>query len=123
MAIRSMAVVTIPPVNTTALFPLTAELDENLWGCSHRSESHPVPRALGRGWPGKLDTLDADLNQFASGRGKSQFMNANFLFDSVRVAAAALQHLGGRGYCDTYQTHLGQQFDLHGGLVHAPDWI
>lgn len=32
---------------------------------------------------GKTDTLDGDLNEFASGRGNSQFMNGNFVFSPV----------------------------------------
>ena len=43
---------------------------------------------------GKLDTLDADPNEFASGRGKSQFMNANFLFNSVAALRLPYSTLG-----------------------------
>ena len=43
---------------------------------------------------GKLDTLDADPNEFASGRGKSQFMNANFLFNSVSALRLPYSTLG-----------------------------
>jgi len=43
---------------------------------------------------GKIDTLDADLNEFASGRGKSQFMGANFLFNSTLALRMPFSTLG-----------------------------
>lgn len=84
----------ILPVNTMALFPLTEELDETvpititaLNYTQFLSEHFAV-------FAGKIDTLDADLNEFASGRGKSQFMNANFLFDSVVALRLPYSTLG-----------------------------
>src|SRR5262245_774885 len=73
----------ILPVNTAAFFPLTDSLDDDvpitvteLYYTQFLSEHLAV-------FAGKLQTLDADPNEFASGRGKSQFMNADFLFNSV----------------------------------------
>jgi porin len=84
----------ILPVNTTALFPLTNQLDEdvavaitNLNYLQFLSEHLAV-------LVGKLDTLDADLNEFASGRGKSQFTNGNFLFNSVVALRLPYSTLG-----------------------------
>lgn len=71
----------ILPVNTDAYFPLTDEVDEdvaitltNLLWTQFLSERFAVSA-------GKIDTLDGDPNEFASGRGRSQFMNANFVFN------------------------------------------
>jgi porin len=73
----------ILPVNTTALFPLTNELDEDVAvAITDLNYTQFLSEHLAV-LVGKLDTLDADLNEFASGRGKSQFMNANFIFNSV----------------------------------------
>jgi len=34
---------------------------------------------------GKIDTLDGDMNAFAHGRGKTQFLNTNFVFNPIAV--------------------------------------
>src|SRR5262245_50816462 len=82
------------PVNTLALFPLTDQLDDDV----------PInitdlnwTQFLGEHLAvvvGKLNTLDADLNEFASGRGKSQFMDANFLFNPVAALRLPYSTLG-----------------------------
>src|SRR5688572_16965287 len=71
------------PVNTDGLFPLTDEPDEgipftitNFLYTQFFSEKFAV-------FLGKMDTLDGDPNEFASGRGTSQFMNSNFVFNSA----------------------------------------
>jgi porin len=43
---------------------------------------------------GKLDTLDGDPNEFASGRGTSQFMNANFIFNPALALRLPYSTLG-----------------------------
>lgn len=43
---------------------------------------------------GKFDTIDADPNEFASGRGTSQFMNANFTFSPAMSLMAPYSTLG-----------------------------
>jgi porin len=87
----------ILPVDTTAFFPLTNRLDEDvaititdLNYTQFLSEHLAV-------FFGKLDTLDADPNEFASGRGKSQFMNANFLFNSATALRMPYSTLGAGG--------------------------
>ena len=72
----------ILPVNTDAFFPLTSPLEEdiaititNLTYYQFLSEQFGVV-------VGKIDTLDADPNEFASGRGVNQFMNANLVIPS-----------------------------------------
>ncbi|MCX5690372.1 MAG: hypothetical protein NTV94_11420, partial [Planctomycetota bacterium] len=69
----------ILPVNADGYFPLTSSPDEDipvtitdLTYIQFLSEKFGV-------LIGKFDTLDADPNEFASGRGTSQFLNANFI--------------------------------------------
>jgi porin len=84
----------ILPVNTTALFPLTNRLDEDVAiAITDLNYTQFLSEHLAV-LVGKLDTLDADPNEFASGRGKSQFMNANFLFNSVVALRLPYSTLG-----------------------------
>ncbi len=83
------------PVNTDASFPLTSQLDQNvpftitdLQYVQFLSEKFAV-------LVGKLDTLDGDPNEFASGRGTSQFMNANFVFNPAMALRLPYSTLGG----------------------------
>ena len=82
------------PVNTAGYFPLTDDIDQdiaitvtNLKYVQFFSEQFGV-------FGGKIDTLDSDLNEFASGRGKSQFMNAQFVFNSVVALRLPYSTLG-----------------------------
>jgi porin len=84
----------ILPVNTTALFPVTNQPDEDVGVAITDLNytqffSERLAVVLG-----KLDTLDADPNEFASGRGKSQFMNANFIFNSALALRLPYSTLG-----------------------------
>jgi porin len=83
----------ILPVNTQALFPLNSTLDKDIgltitdlaWV---QFLSPNVGTVLG-----KVDTLDGDPNEFASGRGVTQFMNANMIFNpalSLRLPYSTL---------------------------------
>ena len=82
------------PVNTTALFPLINRFDEDVVvAVTDLNYTQFLSEHLGV-YFGKLDTLDADLNEFASGRGKSQFMNANFLFNSALALRLPYSTLG-----------------------------
>ena len=84
----------ILPVNTTALFPVTNRLDEDVAiAITDLNYTQFLSEHLAVFF-GKLDTLDADPNEFASGRGKSQFMNANFLFNSVAALRLPYSTLG-----------------------------
>lgn len=81
------------PVNTTAFFPVT-NIDE---GVELYITDLRYTQFLGEHFGfivGKLDTLDADLNEFASGRGKSQFMDANFLFNTALALRLPYSTLG-----------------------------
>ncbi len=84
----------ILPVNTHALFPLTSKLDldvgitiTDLNYVQFLSPHFAV-------FFGKLDTLDGDPNEFASGRGTSQFMNANFIFNPALALRLPYSTLG-----------------------------
>lgn len=85
---------TILPVNTPAFFPVTDDLDEDvpfaittLLYTQYLSEQFGI-------FLGKLDTLDGDSNEFASGRGATQFMNANFVFNSALALRLPYSTLG-----------------------------
>lgn len=72
---------TILPVNTDALFPLSSKLDEDIpFTITDLNYAQFVSENLGF-VVGKMDTLDGDPNEFASGRGTHQFMNANLIFN------------------------------------------
>jgi porin len=43
---------------------------------------------------GKMDTLDGDMNAFAHGRGKHQFMNTSFVFNPAAVQTIPYSTLG-----------------------------
>ena len=69
---------TVMPVNTDLLFPLTSELDEDVVTITELSYTQFLSPHFGIVL-GKVQTLDGDPNEFASGRGRSQFMNFNFV--------------------------------------------
>jgi porin len=71
------------PVSMDMFMPLTAPLDENipitvtdLTYYQFLSEKFGILL-------GKIDTLDSDPNEFASGRGNTQFQNFNLIFNST----------------------------------------
>src|SRR5262249_41592144 len=71
----------ILPVNTQALFPLTSTLDKDI-GLTIADLAWVQFLSPNLGIVlGKVDTLDGDPNEFASGRGVTQFMNANMIFN------------------------------------------
>jgi porin len=84
----------ILPVNSTAFFPLTEKLDDTLpIALTDLTYFQFFSKQFGL-LVGKLDTLDADPNEFASGRGNKQFMNANFIFNSIVSVAGPYSTLG-----------------------------
>ncbi len=71
----------ILPVNTQTLFPLTSSLDKDVGlAITDLTWVQFLSPHLGIAL-GKVDTLDGDPNEFASGRGVTQFMNANMIFN------------------------------------------
>ncbi len=75
------------PVNIDALFPLTDDLDEDVdlvvTALNYTQFLSPQFAVF----LGKIDTLDGDLNEFASGRGVTQFQNYSFIFNPVSAIA------------------------------------
>jgi porin len=87
----------ILPVNTMAVFPMTQEIDAPLpITITDLNYTQFLPGNISLTL-GKFNTLDADLNEFASGRGKSQFMNANFIFNPVTAMRMPYSTLGFAG--------------------------
>jgi porin len=85
----------IIPVNLDGFLPISSEPDEaipftitDLAYFQYFSEHFAA-------FVGKIDTLDADLNDLASGRGNSQFLNANFVFNPVVTGLVPYSSLGG----------------------------
>jgi porin len=68
------------PVNTDALFPLTNDIDNTVpFTITDLAYYQFLSEHFGL-FAGKIDTLDGDGNEFASGRGIRQFMNTNLLY-------------------------------------------
>jgi porin len=86
---------TVLPVNTAGDFPLTSPLDDNIPIVLTDLTYYQFLSPKFGMFVGKFDTLDADPNEFASGRGVKQFLNANFLFSSILGLAAPYSTLGG----------------------------
>ena len=84
----------ILPVNTRALFPVTGKLNQEVaFTITDLNYTQFLSPNLALFF-GKLDTLDADPNEFASGRGTSQFMNANFIFNPTLALRLPYSTLG-----------------------------
>lgn len=84
----------ILPVNTDAFFPLASQLDDDIaFTITDLNYTQFLSEHIGV-FLGKLDTLDGDLNEFASGRGTDQFMNANFIFSSALALRFPYSTLG-----------------------------
>lgn len=74
---------TVLPANSPLFFPLLDQLDEDIaFTVTSLNYTQFLAPWLGV-VVGKIDTLDGDLNEFASGRGRTQFLNANFLFNAA----------------------------------------
>jgi len=65
---------------------------------------------------GKLDTLDGDLNAFAHGRGKSQFLNMNFIGNPALLRGIPYSTLGAGALFI-----LGPEDTLNVGVLNAVD--
>lgn len=84
----------ILPVNTDGLFPLTDQLDEDIpFTLTTLSYTQFLSEHFGF-LIGKFDTIDGDPNEFASGRGTSQFMNGNLVFPTSPILMAPYSTLG-----------------------------
>lgn len=85
---------TILPVNSDLFFPLTDELDEDIAiTITELSLTQFFSQQFGV-TVGKVQTLDGDPNEFASGRGRSQFMNFSFVAPNLAGLAVPYSTLG-----------------------------
>jgi porin len=85
---------TLLPVNTDGSFPLTRELDKGIpLTVTTLSYTQLLSEHFGF-LIGKFDTIDGDPNEFASGRGTSQFMNGNLVFPTSPILMAPYSTLG-----------------------------
>jgi len=85
----------ILPVDTDGFFPLEGEIDEDIAiTLTTLTYTQFLSEKFGLMF-GKFDTLNADPNEFASGRGTSQFLNANFIFNAAVALTAPYSTLGG----------------------------
>jgi len=79
------------PVNLDATFPLPNESLTNLTSVVF---TQFLSEQFGFFF-GKLQTLDGDANAFASGRGKKQFGNLNFILNPIALRTIPYSGLGG----------------------------
>ena len=85
---------TILPVNTKALFPIAGKLNQDI-GITVTDLNYTQFLSPNFGVTlGKLDTLGGDPNEFASGRGATEFMNANLIFNPALALRLPYSTLG-----------------------------
>jgi porin len=80
----------ITAANADGLFPAP---DENTTELMSATYYQYVLKNLGI-YFGKLDTLDRDTNAFAGGKGKTNFLNQNFIFNQVTAVTVPASALG-----------------------------
>ncbi len=84
----------ILPANTDMSFPLKDALDEDIAiTITELSFTQFFSPKFGVVL-GKFQTLDGDPNEFASGRGRSQFLNSSFVFNPVTAMTVPYSTLG-----------------------------
>jgi porin len=85
----------ILPANTDHFMPLTGELEDELpFALTTLTYFQYLSKSFGI-FLGKFDTLDGDPNEFASGRGLTQFQNLNLLFSPALLVTVPYSTLGG----------------------------
>lgn len=84
----------ILPANLDGLMPLTKSLDDNIGiTVTNLNYTQFLSDHIGL-TVGKYDTLDGDPNEFAGGRGLSQFMNLNFVLSAPLALIVPYSTLG-----------------------------
>lgn len=85
---------TLLQANADAFFPITKTLDDDIpITITDLAYMQFVSEHVAF-LVGKFDTIDSDPNEFASGRGTSQFMNVNFIFSPTIGLMAPYSTLG-----------------------------
>ncbi len=82
------------PVNADGYFPITGSVNENIVSVTELNYTQFLGETFGLTL-GKFQTLDGDPNEFAGGRGRSQFMNFSFLANPVAALTVPYSTLGG----------------------------
>ena len=83
------------PANLDGMLPLTRELDDNVgFTITNLNYTQFLSEQAGV-MIGKFDTLQGDYNEFASGRGVSQFMNYNLVTNAPGAYPVGYSVLGG----------------------------
>lgn len=85
---------TLLPTNTDGFFPLTSPLNDSIASITELNYVQFLGPKIGI-TVGKYQTLDGDPNEFASGRGRSQFMNFNFIASGATALTIPYSTLGG----------------------------
>jgi porin len=84
----------ILPVNTDMFFPLTDRVNQGIPAAiTELTYLQYLSKTFGFVL-GKIQTLDGDPNEFASGRGRSQFMNSNLVFNGAGALTVPYSTLG-----------------------------
>jgi porin len=87
----------ILPVSTDGFFPLNSPPDDDIpITVTDLAYYQYLSTKFGLVL-GKLDTLDSDLNEFASGRGNTQFLNMQLIFSGT-LALMPYSMLGGGAF-------------------------
>ncbi len=82
------------PVYSNGFTPLTDELDEDIaFTITDLNYTQFLSPTFGV-FVGKFNTLDGDANEFAAGRGVSQFFNSEFVFNSAMALSVPYSTLG-----------------------------
>ena len=82
------------PANADAFAPITQDPNDNISTITELSYTQFLAPQLAL-TAGKFQTFDGDPNEFASGRGRSQFMNFNFLASGVTALTVPYSTIGG----------------------------
>lgn len=86
------------PVNADFSFPLAGTPDEGVpLAITTLSYTQFLSETFGL-FIGKFDTFDGDANEFASGRGLTQFQNLNLIFNAAPLVTVPYSALGGGAF-------------------------
>lgn len=104
------------PVNSPGAFPLTNDPDQTVpFTLTDVLYSQFLSEKFGL-FIGKLDTFDGDPNQFASGRGDTQFLNQNFILNAVGALSVPYSTLGAG-----FLWNPTKQIMVTGGVMNTAD--
>ena len=82
------------PVNTDLSLPITGRVNESIVSITELNYTQFLGETFGLTL-GKFQTMDGDPNEFASGRGRTQFMNFNFIQNGIAALTIPYSTVGG----------------------------